>query len=166
MIQFIYIGDAYDSSRESVVENVFNIVKTLMDMPAKIEVEFRALSPSIYEETLLDRRFKNRIRLHEELTPKEVIVPLIHELVHLNQIHTGQLSGRRDGSFMWKGQVYRVPEMPSIEAWSNFPWEIDVIERQDKLLEDVLTAQNLTKNDPSAILDKWKQLLNISKGAT
>lgn len=139
MIKFIYSSDKYDRNRELVVDNIFRIMSTLIELPDKIEVEFRALPESVYGETLIDNRYKNRIRLQESLSPKEVIVPLIHELLHLNQTYTGKLSGRRDGSFIWNKKVYHAPKTPSIEEWSKLPWEIDVAEKEKHMLAEVLS---------------------------
>jgi hypothetical protein len=138
MIKFIYSSDKFDRNRELVVENVFRIVSSIIEIPDSIEVEFRLLSQSIYGETLLDKRYKNRIRLHEGLSVKEVIVPLIHELLHLNQTYTGKLSGRRDGSFLWNSKVYYAPKIPTVQEWSKLPWEIDVAEKENFILEQVL----------------------------
>jgi hypothetical protein len=69
---------------------------------------------------------------------KEVIVPLIHELLHLNQTYTGKLSGRRDGSFLWNSKVYYAPKIPTVQEWSKLPWEIDVAEKENFILEQVL----------------------------
>jgi hypothetical protein len=138
MIKFIYSSDKYDRNRELVVENVFRIVSSIIEIPDSIEVEFRLLSQSIYGETLIDNRYKNRIRLQESLSPKEVIVPLIHELLHLNQTYTGKLSGRRDGSFLWNSKVYYAPKIPTVQEWSKLPWEIDVAEKENFILEQVL----------------------------
>jgi hypothetical protein len=138
MIKFIYSSDKYDRNRELVVENVFRIVSSIIEIPDSIEVEFRLLSQSIYGETLLDKRYKNRIRLHEGLSVKEVIVPLIHELLHLNQTYTGKLSGRRDGSFLWNSKIYYAPKIPTVQEWSKLPWEIDVAEKENFILEQVL----------------------------
>jgi hypothetical protein len=138
MTKFIYSSDKYDRTRELVVDNIFRIMSTLIELPANIEVEFRALPESVYGETLIDNRYKNRIRLQESLSPKEVIVPLIHELLHLNQTYTGKLSGRRDGSFMWNKKVYHTPKTPSLEEWSKLPWEVDVAEREKQMLVEVL----------------------------
>jgi hypothetical protein len=138
MIKFIYSSDKYDRNRELIVENVFRIVSSIIEIPDSIEVEFRLLSQSIYGETLLDKRYKNRIRLHEGLSVKEVIVPLIHELLHLNQTYTGKLSGRRDGSFLWNSKVYYAPKIPTVQEWSKLPWEIDVAEKENFILEQVL----------------------------
>ena len=40
MIKFIYTGDKYDKGRELVVDNVFRIMSTLVELPENIEVEF------------------------------------------------------------------------------------------------------------------------------
>ena len=138
MIKFIYSSDNYDRNRELVLDNIFRIMSTLIELPDNIEVEFHALSESVYGETLLDSRFKNRIRLQESLSPKEVIVPLIHELLHLNQVYTGKLSGRRDGTFLWNKKIYHAPKTPTIHEWSKLPWEIDVAEREKQILIEVL----------------------------
>lgn len=139
MIKFIYSSDKYDRNRELVLDNIFRIMSTLIELPDNIEVEFHALSESVYGETLLDSRFKNRIRLQESLSPKEVIVPLIHELLHLNQVHTGKLSGRRDGTFLWNKKIYHAPKTPTVLEWSKLPWEIDVAEREKQILLEVLS---------------------------
>lgn len=138
-IKFIYATSHYDSVREQVIRNVLSIVASKVELPDSIEVEFRALPGAVYGETLLDHRFKHRIRLHDSLSPKESIIPLIHELLHLNQVYTGKLSGRRDGSFMWNKKVYHAPKTPSIEEWSKLPWEIDVAEREKQMLREVLS---------------------------
>jgi len=146
MIKFIYTGNAYDKNREMVVENIFKIICTIIDLPDNLEVEFRLLPETVYGETLIDKRYKNRIRLHESLSPKEVIVPLIHELLHLNQTHTGKLSGRRDGSFLWNRKVYYPPKSPTIQEWSKLPWEIDVAEREKQILAEVLNKAGILVN--------------------
>lgn len=137
MIKFIYVGDKYDRDRELVVTNIVNIVSTLIDIPDSIEVEFRNLK-HIYGELLLDPRFKTRLRLEETLSSKEIIVPLVHELIHLNQVHVGRLKASRDGVF-WDNKFYNMKSREiTTEVWANLPWERDVANKQQKLLENVL----------------------------
>jgi len=142
MTKFIYATDKYDPARESVVKNVIRIVSTIIELPKHIEVEFRPLAAHVYGETLLDARFKNRIRLHENLSPREVILPLVHELLHLNQSYLGKLQGRRDGSFLWDNKVYHVSKKPTIVEWANLPWEIDVAEKEQALYEKVINSHS------------------------
>jgi|688.fasta_scaffold203218_2 hypothetical protein len=138
MTTFIYTGEIYDRPREVVAENIVRIMSELIQLPKGIEIEFRTLAESIYGETLLDSRFKKRIRLHDRLTAREIIVPLIHELLHLNQVHTGKLLGRRDGSFIWNGKVYHASKTITVKEWSQLPWEIDVAEKEKHYLTEVL----------------------------
>jgi hypothetical protein len=137
MIRFIYAGDRFDRDRELVVTNIINIVSTLIDIPEYIEVEFRSLK-SLYGELLLDPRFKSRLRLEETLSSKEIIIPLIHELIHLNQVHAGRLKASRIGIY-WDGKFHNMKNKEiTPEVWANFPWERDVAQKQQKLLENVL----------------------------
>jgi hypothetical protein len=137
-VKFIYVSDKYDSVREKVIERIINIVSKKIDLPMLIEVEFRSLPNNVYGETLLDSRYKNRIRIQENLLAKETIVPVIHELLHLNQVCTGKLSGRRDGSFVWNGKIYNTSKNITTNEWSSLPWEIDVAEREKQMLLEVL----------------------------
>jgi hypothetical protein len=138
MIRFIYIGSNYDREKEIILEHIFQITRQLLSLPDKIEIEFKQLKHNVYGETLLDRRFKNRIRLHENLDKKESVVPFVHELLHLNQIHLGRLVGRRNGCFVFDKRIYHVSKNPTMEEWKNMPWEIDVANKEKKLLESVL----------------------------
>lgn len=138
MVKFIYNTSIFDINREKVITNIFLLTKKYIELPEYLEIEFKKLNPNIYGETLLDTRFKNRIRLNEDLTCKEVIIPLIHELLHLNQIFVGRLVGNRDGSFIWDKRVYRTGKSPDVREWENLPWEVDVAQKQQKLLEKVL----------------------------
>ena len=143
MVRFIYAGDKYSKEREQVVEHICTIVSALIELPQVVEVEFAKLRGSVYGETILDTRFRGRFRLSEDLTPKESIRPTVHELLHLNQIHLGKLSARRDGIYVWNKRTYNVKtgEMTAIE-WANLPWEIDVANNQQVILEQVLRIGN------------------------
>lgn len=137
-IRFIYDGDKYDLDRELVICNVVNILSTLIELPESLEIQFLKLQNQVYGETTVDPRFKNRIRLQENLSLKNCILPTIHEAIHINQIFTGRLSGRRDGSYIWDKKVYPAYTAINHSAWQKLPWEIDVVERQPNLLKHVL----------------------------
>lgn len=137
-VRFIYSGDQYSVDRELVITNVINLSSLYIDLPKNIEIQFTKLHDSIYGEVSLDARFKNRIKIHEDLSPKESIVPTVHELLHLSQIHTGRLTGRRDGSFLWEGKVYLPTKGIDHRVWKTLPWEVDVAEKQQNLLDKIL----------------------------
>lgn len=138
MVRFIYLdNDNYDTDREKVLSAVTDIVATLIQLPNSIEIEFKTLINS-YGELILDPKFKNRIRLDKNLNVKESILPLIHELIHLNQLYTGRLKSNRQ-NIIWENKVYHVDFTNlNYEKWCNFPWEQDVVLKQQKLLDKVI----------------------------
>jgi hypothetical protein len=140
MIRFIYRNGTYDKNKEKVITNVCTIAKEFLSLPELVEVELKDLGKNIYAETIANPRFKNRIRLNIELSLKELIKPLVHELIHLEQIHTNRLSVNRQGFYIWEGQVYQNynPMNLSNEEYKNLPWELDVSLRENKLLDIVL----------------------------
>lgn len=141
-VQFIYIGDKYDKDRETIVTNVCELASEHLNLPQYIEVEFKSLKDNVHGETILDPRFKNRIRLNENLLAREVIGPLVHELLHLNQTFTGKLSYRRDGNYIWENKPYMVPENPTYNDWSKYPWEVDVVNKQQLLVQKIIESYN------------------------
>lgn len=138
-IIFFYSGEKYDLKREKVITNIIQIIKQHLELPKIIEVQFIKLHNSVYGETSVDYRYRNRIKINESLSAKATIIPTIHELIHINQIYTGRLSGRKDGSYLWEGKVYPPIKEINHALWKNLPWELDVVDRQPKLLETVLT---------------------------
>ena len=136
MIRFIYSGDIYDKDRESVAAHLTKCVSLVIILPEDIEIEFRKLSESVYGEMVLDPRFPNRVRLAETLSVREVLRPLVHELIHLSQVHTGRLSIRRDGAYIWQGKPYAVnTQGMTYEEWSKLPWEQDVENTQNSVFK-------------------------------
>lgn len=133
--------------QEKFIECVIILVKKLFFLPDNIEIQFENMGDSVYGMTMLDPRFPNRIRLNQDLTIEEIILPLTHELLHLHQIFTNKLQTRSGGRILWDGQIYKVDMMKlSHEDYQNLPWEIDVTINQKKLLEFI--AQNKKKLDP------------------
>jgi len=136
-VRYIYANDSYDVNKEKVISNIISIACSLIELPNEIEVEFTKLDPSVYGETSTEFRFRNRITINEALSTKESIKPVIHELLHLNQIHTGRLSGRK-GFVIWDGKIFSLDKKTTPEVWANLPWERDVAEKQQFLLEKIL----------------------------
>ena len=138
-IRFIYENDDYKLSRETVVSKVCNVVSTFLDLPVEIQIRFANLGPSVYGNTALDNRFKNRISINTSLSDEEIVEILVHELIHLYQIHTGLLSVTRSGSYIWKKRSYKVDSYSSgdYKHYSQLPWELDVAQEQQPLLSDV-----------------------------
>ena len=137
-IKFLYSGKIYSKERELVASNLFTITKTIIDLPDDIEIEFKDLGPGVYAETVLDSRFKNRIRINDWLTHKEIIRPMIHELLHLNQMFKGRLSMKSNNVFIWDKKPYIIKYGITVDEWAALPWEVDVSRKQNALLDKVL----------------------------
>ncbi len=112
------------------------MVSKIYVLPNHVEFQFENMGQSVYGMTMLDLRFPNRIRLNQELSLEEIIMPLTHELVHLHQIYTNRLQARSGGKILWDGQFYKVDAMKlTYEEYLNLPWEHDANQKQQKLLE-------------------------------
>jgi predicted metallopeptidase len=137
---FIYQAEGKSLQREAVAIKLCEAVSKIIVLPENIEIEFALLNPSVYGETIINSRFKNRVRLNNTLTAKEIIPALVHELIHLNQTHTGLLSMTRDGRYIWKNKIYKTPHVGQLtfNEHSQLPWEIDVAQKQQKILNEAI----------------------------
>lgn len=141
MIYFIYSDIEQDTIKESVLNDIFKKVSSKIVLPENIEIEFKNLGKTIYAETLLDHRYKTRVRLNAVLSVKELFRPFIHELVHLNQTHSGKLGVYRNGTPMWEGKPY-ITSKPISELTykehSQLPWEQEASFLETRLLQEIL----------------------------
>jgi len=138
-IKFIYSVGSYNIDREKVITNICNKIYQHLSLPDYIEIEFKYLPDNVYAEALLNYKFKNRIYINENLNLKEIVKPLVHELIHLNQIHIGKLSTNGRGIILWEGSRYSVNQtLHSYTDYCNLPWEIDAMSREPKLLKILL----------------------------
>lgn len=135
-VTFIYRGkDKPSVIYEKFTEKVIKLMKTIYVLPDRIEIQFENMDPNIYGMTMLDPRFPNRIRLNQDLTLDEFILPLTHELLHLHQIFTNRLQSRSGGRILWDNVLYKVKATElSYEDYTQLPWESDVAQKQHKLL--------------------------------
>jgi len=139
--KFLYIDGRFDSNKEIVLNKVVNVAKQHFKLPDKIIFEMRKLGFSTYGETIVDPRYKNRIKLNIDLGINETVYVLTHEIIHLSQITTGQLAMGRNGSYVWdfgyeipKHKVYNL----SYAEYLQLPWEADVVKKQQFFLEKLL----------------------------
>lgn len=136
-LTFIYKGSVKPPDiYEKFTDKVIKIVKNLYVLPDHIEIQFENMGDSVYGMTILDPRFPNRIRLNQDLSLEEYLLPLTHELIHLHQMYTNRLQSRQGGRIMWDKTLFKVNmmEMPYSE-YQQLPWELDVIEKQTLLLK-------------------------------
>lgn len=136
-VTFIYRGSVQPNNVfEKLTEKVIKLVKEIYALPNTIEIQFENMGPNIYGMTMLDPRFPNRIRLNQDLSLDEFILPLTHELLHLHQMFTNRLQSRSGGRILWDNVLYKVntKNLP-YEEYIRLPWENDVALKQQKLLE-------------------------------
>jgi hypothetical protein len=76
LIQFIYQDNNYSIKKELVAKQLCDSVFKIITLPDSLEIEFITMSDSVYGETMLDSRFKNRIRINSVLTEREIIIPI------------------------------------------------------------------------------------------
>lgn len=139
MIRYIYNVGEYNLDREKVITNVINICKNHLSLPDEIDVEFAYLSESVYAQTIVTHKFKNRLQVNNSLSAKEVIKPVIHELIHLEQMHTGKLYSNGRGICVYEGTRYNITQdIPSYSDYVKYPWELDAMSREPKMLKIVL----------------------------
>jgi hypothetical protein len=111
-------------------------MKKMFVLPDTIEIQFEEMGPSVYGMTVLDPRFPNRIRINQDLSLEEYLLPLTHELLHLHQMYTNRLQSRPGGRILWDKQSYKVNMMTmSYNEYQQLPWELDVAEKQQKVLK-------------------------------
>lgn len=149
IVNFFYKNCVIDKNKEKVIINTCNKTKEFITLPNILEIEILDFTSPYYQreyryvlaETVLDSRLKvNRIRLNNELSEKEVIIPLVHELLHVNQIVEGRLSVYKNGDILWENKRYKLkdPTKSSYHYYENLPWEVDVRGKEKKLLNIIL----------------------------
>lgn len=140
-VRFIYQGSVWLPDQEKVSTNLCKCVAKVIELPPEIEIEFAKLAPNVYGETLLFGRFRNRFRISDTLSPKEIVKPIVHELIHIHQVHMGKLKVMRDGTHIWMGRQYRNvdPNLLENRDYRNLPWEQDVENNLENVLGRALT---------------------------
>ncbi len=137
-VRFSYLSDGYDHNKEIVCRKIIEVVSPLIELPKEIIIQFTDLGDSVYAETSIDFRFKNRISLNSRLPTEELPIPLVHELIHVNQSHLGILKASRTGAVFWQNRLHRFTENMTYEQHQTLPWEMDVTNRHSALLQKAL----------------------------
>lgn len=138
-VKILFPPNKHDYKKALISTNICTKVSQLLPLPQYIEVEFSELKSGIYGETHLIPRNTHRIVVNIFLAEKEIIFPIVHELIHLNQIHEGRLAISRSGLVVWEGKTYSLkPNSLTIKDYNNLPWEQDVINRQNNIIQQIL----------------------------
>lgn len=136
---FLFPKDQHDSNKAIIAKRICECAALHIKLPDRVEIEFSELENNVYGETSLIPTNSRRIKINIRLSEKEIIFPLVHELIHLNQIHLGQLAVSRSGVAVWNGKTYKIdPKKMSKNQYLSLPWEEDVRARQDALIKQIL----------------------------
>lgn len=128
-----------DIEKAKVATSLCQAASLYIDLPSNITVEFVDLGHTTYGESILTFNKDSKVRINLQLSCKELIYPLIHELLHLNQIHEGKLSISRFGDCIWEGKTYKIDQAKmSYKDYMQLPWELDVAYREKELLANIL----------------------------
>lgn len=88
----------------------------------------------------IDMIHANRIGINYDVPFDMLPKILLHELIHVNQKHTGILRIARNGTCYWHGipVTNKSPSDMTFEEYQNLPWEVDVENRLPALLKTVV----------------------------
>lgn len=141
-VTFQYPGNYNDIGKEKIITKICANAAKHIQLPNHIVIKFKDLGHHVYAETVLHPSVRNRIVLNIQLSVKDLIRPLVHELLHLNQITTGRLSNARN-MYIWEGQKYNLSntENMNYKDYQNLPWELDVSSKESKLIVDILNTK-------------------------
>ena len=124
-----------------LIQIICDKVEELLHLPTEVDIEFTAMSPSTYGDTMVDYKNQIRIRLNKDLQINDIMIPLVHELIHLHQMHIGQLMITNAGVYVWEKQTYEVDVTQMMYTdYLRLPWEVDVADKQPKLMEEILKS--------------------------
>jgi hypothetical protein len=124
-----------------LIQIICDKVEELLHLPTEVDIEFTAMSPSAYGDTMVDYKNQIRIRLNKDLQINDIMIPLVHELIHLHQMHIGQLMITSAGVYVWEKQTYEVDVTQMMYTdYLRLPWEADVADKQPKLMEEILKS--------------------------
>lgn len=137
-ITFLLSDKELDKQTKLVITRICELVYKEIDLPKEIQIEFKNLDESTYGETSLNPRYKNRLSLNKNLSLDELVKPLIHELIHIHQIHIGKLSKRRYNFYIWENKTYNLNNTLTYQDYCNLPWELDVKEKEDIIHKKIL----------------------------
>lgn len=128
-----------DIEKAKVATSLCQAASLYIALPDNIIVEFVDLGSNMYGESTLTFNKDSKVRINLQLSAKELIYPLVHELLHLNQMHEGKLSVTRFGDCVWEGKTYKLNQSKmSYKEYTQLPWELDVTSREQQLLANIL----------------------------
>jgi len=130
-----------DKQKEVLIQQICLLASHKLVLPDKIIIIIQNLGHHVLGETLLDGKNSNKIKLNSNLGPKETIIVLSHELIHLSQITEKRLTFNKKGDYIWDNKVccnYATIKSLDYNTYLQLPWELDVVKKQQDLLDYLL----------------------------
>lgn len=139
-IQFYYKNTRPCKNRENIITKLSNAISNIIPLPEKLEVCLYNFDKNVYGG--IDKYYENRIGISYSLDLESIPTILTHELIHVSQKFTKLLEIKKNGHYYWQGIPYTkvLPEQMSYEEYRNLPWEIDVQNRETKVLQMALES--------------------------
>ena len=119
-----------------------NATASLIELPETLEVCLYNFADNVYGG--VDRYKHNRIGINYKLELYDIPEIVVHELIHVHQRYKRKLE-IKNGTYYWYGIPYsnKLPEEMTYFDYKETPWEIDVENKLDKLLDQVLEIVNM-----------------------
>ena len=133
-----YDGKPPKKEYEVVITSFSNAISTIINLPETIEVCLYSLPPNVNGG--IDRTRTNRIGLNYNLLIQDIPLILTHELLHVEQKHSGILKFDNKNNSYWHGiiRTNKLPEQMTYEEYENLPWEVDVRNKQTEVFKKAL----------------------------
>lgn len=131
LVNFLTNGNG---EKQLIIKSICNNVANIISLPSVIDIEFLNLNSNTWGGTHLHWKYKNKIVLNNILSLQEIPIVLVHELIHVSQLHSGIMVVDRDGKVYWQGRHYESIGLTYSE-YQNLPWELDVSYRLKKILD-------------------------------
>jgi hypothetical protein len=137
--RYFYQSNVTLPQHEAIIDGFANILSTIISLPPLIEICLYDLGKNVYGG--IDMFRINRIGINVTVPLEQLPKILTHELIHVNQKHTGVLKIKNNGSAYWHGILItkKIPEDMSYEEYQNLPWELDVTNRQEEVFKKALS---------------------------
>lgn len=137
-VTFYYQKTKPKHDYEVIITSFSIAVSKVLDLPDTVEVCLYKLGGNIYGG--IDYHRINRIALDYDMPLMALPKILTHELIHVNQKHTGIFKTTRGGICYWHGVPYNTNSIDNLsyEEYLNLPWEMDVVHRQQQVFKKAL----------------------------
>jgi hypothetical protein len=137
-IRYFYQNNQHSYKHETIINSFAKIASTIIDLPPILEVCLYDLGKNVYGG--IDMIHINRIGINYDVPFDMMPKVLLHELIHVNQKHTGILRIARNGTCYWHGIAVtnKSPSDMTYEEYQSLPWEVDVENRLPELLKSVV----------------------------